>query len=516
MDRPQPDSTLVRVLSLDVRSLGLFRWLLGALIVGDAVYRSFDVDAFLTDAGLGPRSLGAQIGRAVSWSLCSLSGEAPWQYALLAMMALAGGIVMLGWWTRLGLVLAFVLQRQFVWRFPELGQVADNLLPLMLMWSLFLPLSERFCAPKPWRNPKRQTEAYSTGLRGVLVPGTVFSMATVAFYVQLVFVYVVAGMFKLASPPWVQGSLLIEAMNIDPVARDIGRTLLAYPTILQVGTWLTLPLEVAAPWLVFSPWKNGPLKSTLVCVFMAFHLVGIFGLMRLGLVAFCLAFLWPALLPAWFWDKVSGRTQNTANGAKRVEPAKGASAWVNGSVFVLLVVSFARWPFFFAPNAGGPAVSTWNRMLDVSGIGQAKYSLWTRPVGSRNYVFAATLANGQQIDLHTGRALDWENPRTQLINNHWYKVFQSLPTRGWLRRTTVLWFVRDWNANHGPSEQVTFLQLGVLQAERQSPQWWLRPAAERGEPPVTRTRWSYKVERRDGDWVLVGGKTAKKDGVDWH
>ena len=58
--------SLVRAFSIDLRTIALFRVLIGAIIIADLLLRSRDFTAFFTDAGVMPRPSRASVNRRLS------------------------------------------------------------------------------------------------------------------------------------------------------------------------------------------------------------------------------------------------------------------------------------------------------------------------------------------------------------------------------------------------------------------------------------------------------------------
>ena len=90
-----------------------------------------------------------------------------------------------------------------------------------------------------------------------------------------------------------------------------------------------------------------------------------------------------------------------------------------------------------------------------------EWRLWSTPLRNRYYVFRACLEDESEVDLHTGRELDWDRPRRASRNNHWWKYQLSLgqPARRRLRPAYASYLIRDWNSQHPAARHVASLEL---------------------------------------------------------
>jgi hypothetical protein len=116
----------------------------------------------------------------------------------------------------------------------------NNLMHLMLIYLIFM-------------NPSPPAQAASSiGFWKSLDNGfsnAAFLMARL----QVVIVYMVSGLGKVAGELWQNGTALYYTLNVDeythPIARDI---VTQYPVLTVTGTYVTLLYQVAFPWLVWN------------------------------------------------------------------------------------------------------------------------------------------------------------------------------------------------------------------------------------------------------------------------
>ena len=442
---------------LDVRSLGLFRILLGILLLADLLYRCTDFSAFYAEGGILPPGLASLH----SPSIHGLSNSTIWQVLLFALHGIAALCVLVGYRTKVALAVCWALLVSLNHRNPWIGQVADRVYVFWTVYALLLPTHARFSLDQR-RLEKASQDATETG-----------SIVSLLLLLQVIGIYEIAALYKASAETWRSGSILMEAMRVDPVASDLGRSLLAFPGLLRFAGRATLGLEFAGPLLLLCIWKRGMPRTLLCFAFVLFHVFGIGLMMKLGLVGPTFAVVWFALLPGWFWDVLlpkCGIHRFQCQQRKRV-PTRSWSlvaSLVAGSLWVTSwsTTIAAATPRFQVPHFLGS-------FLRVTGLAQDKYSLWTDPGGSRHFVFAATLANGRRMDLHTGRELDWTSPRQSPKNNHWYKCFQRLRRDERVAESVARYFSNEWNKGKSEDERVVEFEIFVLAERKQRPSFWL-------------------------------------------
>lgn len=444
-----------KLFAIDLRSLAALRIGIASLILTDLFYRAIDLEAHYTDAGVLPDAALVLLLREPlsSWSLHSLCGGVGCQIALFALAALAALALLVGYRTRAAALVCWLLLLSVQHRNPLILTAGDFVLRLLLFWSLFLPLAAH------WSLDRRAGRGLPESSASALSP------ASAGLLVQIALVYLFSVGFKLREPAWLDLVALEGSLRVEGVATGMGGRVLEFPGLLSALTASTLALEALGPLLAFSPWRTAAVRTALVSTFWAFHLLGIASVMRLGLVHYAMALAWVAFLPPGFWDALGLRA--SARSALRPELRSLRPRGVLGAVatacvgLILLenVVSvdrdrFQRW----LPSVAKTAI----RGL---GLGQ-DWRLWERPLHNRYYVFAARLHDGSEIDLHRGAPLDWERPRRDSANNHWWKYHLHL-SRSYgraLRGYYAAYLAREWNRGRDREQWVESLELVLIDA----------------------------------------------------
>ncbi|WP_132058622.1 HTTM domain-containing protein [Halorussus amylolyticus] len=287
---------VARRFEVDYRALAAFRIAVGGLVVADLLLRSRDLVAFYTDAGVLPRrALFADYSGAYSFH--ALSGEA---WVQVVLFALAGGFafaLVVGYRTRTATVASWLLLVSLHIRNPMVLNSGDTLLRMLLLWSIFLPLDERWSVAALRNGGERSDDSADAGRDRAPVA----SVATAALLVQVVLMYVTNAIHKFRGEAWVDGEALVYIFSADHFTILLGNVLAEYHALLEVASYLWLGLIVVSPLLLV---LTGIPRAVLATVFVGMHL-GMLVTLRIDLfplvvVAGLLAFYPPAV-----WDAVA-------------------------------------------------------------------------------------------------------------------------------------------------------------------------------------------------------------------
>jgi len=281
---------------LDMRSLALFRIAAAICLIGDLGIRGSDLVAHYTDSGVLPRSFFID-AYANNWlvSLHMLSGHWQVQAVLFGLSFAFALMLLVGYRTRTAVFFSWLLLMSVQLRNPLVLQGGDVLFRMILFWSLFLPLGafysvDRAMASKPLSEEK-----------------TVFSMGTIAFILQIAFIYWFTAAIKMAGDAkvywWDQGTAASIVLSADQFARPFGHYLLGFPQILKLLTRFTVVSEIMGPFLFFMPFWTAFFKLMGVFAFLSLHFT-IALCMLIGPFTWigCISIL--PMLPGVFWDKI--------------------------------------------------------------------------------------------------------------------------------------------------------------------------------------------------------------------
>ena len=282
-------------LSLDLRSLALFRIAIALLLLADLWQRSHNLVAHYSDWGVLPRSALQQIYGATTWlSPYQWNGSPLFTFSLFALTALAYLALLVGFKTRWATFFSWGLLLALQNRNPLLGDIGDLIGRLMLFWALFLPLGARFSLDQALLKSHSALRIADSTQR-------VFSYATIAFILQLGFIYFFSALLK-SRPSWIiDHTAIYYALRVDIFSTPLGTWLTGYPQFLKLLTPVVFYFELLGPMLLlFLSARTWP-RTLLVLVFIAFH-IGL-GLFLSTTLLSCFSIVaWLPLFPSAFWN----------------------------------------------------------------------------------------------------------------------------------------------------------------------------------------------------------------------
>ena len=491
------DPVLLRTFGLDLRSLAALRVGLGALILVDLVWRCRFLEAHYSDRGILPRAA------LEYFSLYSLTESALATAIGSSIAALAALCLIVGFHTRFATALSWLLLVSLHLRNPLLVDSGDRLLALLLFWGFFLPLGA--CASV---DARAGTHARSPKPASAT---SIFSLATLAYTVQLLAVYVFTGLLKHKGIWIVEGSATYYALNMDAIVTRWGRGLLAYPTFLVWVTRASFVLELFGPLFLFVPSRRGLFRFAAVLAFLVFHL-GLAVSLDLVLFPYICCVAWLALLPGSIWEGVGrlrllrwlascggagldalARLATAFPGAPRraVDPSRipgGAWAVMVCLVYVLWWNAISIFPALAMPEV-------LQRIGSQTRLRQ-RWAMFATPSRDDGWWSApATLVNGRRVNLQPGIE-GVERVKPELVSS----TFPTPRLRKWLEFAIgeahrdriadyAAWLRYSWNREHGPQEQVASMEFYYM-LERTLP-----PPREPVSADVLLYEWTPAAER---------------------
>jgi hypothetical protein len=264
--------TLDDLFGIDVRGLAAFRIALGLLIAAQAVIK-------LRQIALPPEP--------------SLTGWANLDWLVLLV---CGAFIVAGRGTRWACLLAWpVMFRHVMLDWHDTGvEIHRYLMLIGLFWNLFIPSDEL-------------GRLGGAGDKASPIARRILSFATAALLVQVFFVYFSGGVAK-AHVEWVvQADALTNLMHTH-FATPLGRSLLAWPWVLQFLSVATIVLEVLGPLACFLPVRGlAKIRIAVIAVMASFHL-GLLLAMNLETIPLVVQTYWLLMIPSQVWDRVWPRT----------------------------------------------------------------------------------------------------------------------------------------------------------------------------------------------------------------
>lgn len=432
---------------LDTRSLAVFRMALGGIVCFDAILRGRDFRLMFAADGFFPIDvLRESFGDPTVWSLCSLSDSLAWQGAVLAAEGVAGLALSLGLFTRAACLVAWVASVSVMRRTFPATNGGDPWLTLLLFWGLFLPLGN------VW-----SLDAARAGRAGRVGRETVLAVPLV---LQIAAVYFAAGLWKW-SGSWLSGEAVSRALSVHDHGTPLGERLTGIPVIPSLLTWAVLALELFGPLLLLTV-PLPAVRMGLVAAFVAFH-AGVACLMSVGLFAPIGAAAWMAIIPGCAWDRLIGGRPAAADEPDRPATAPWAQAFFG-------VVAAFTWLHAAGPWNSSPLPYPITCVANLASLSQ-QWNMFGDVPRQRQWVYGrAELADGRTVDLlRGGRPLEDglagaglpEGGFFSLPHHRWQKIFWQLPRPSMrvFSPSIAAALARDWNARHGQSEQVRWLEI---------------------------------------------------------
>ncbi|MFC6719520.1 HTTM domain-containing protein [Natrialbaceae archaeon GCM10025810] len=465
-----------RRFAIDLRALAALRIALGVLLLADLALRSRQLVVFYTDDGVLPVDV-FHATYPSNFSLHALSGEA-WVQALLFLVAGTFALaLLLGYRTRIATIASWVLLLSLHARNPMIVNAGDTLLRMLLFWSIFLPLGER------WSIDARRIDRDRT---------TVTSVATMAILLQVLLMYVTNAIHKVRGDLWMEGEAVYHIFQADQYTILLGNHLAEYATLLRAITYAWMALLLLSPLLIL---LTGYWRAALATLFVGMHL-GMFVTFWIDLFPAFVVASFIIFYPTAVWDRAAAlatrvgvatplrrglehlqrtvptlpvpplseaiRSPIPSASSVRALAARSRTAvgtaipWV---FLVLVVLSNAQAvDYTEVPDAG-------EEVLDATGADQSWRMFAPDPItDTRWIVVPGELADGTEVDVRSGEDVDWDRPPSveatydtsrerKYVSNMRYADNEK-------HRSYYANYLCDrWNADHDGDEQLESLTL---------------------------------------------------------
>jgi hypothetical protein len=200
---------------LDRRSLALSRVLLAFAVLQDIIVRSLygGLQEHLTDVGSFPRELALRrsyFGRNSFPSIYFISGNYWSSSVLMSLHAVIALCMMVGYRVRFNTFLTWYMTTSLVIRNEELTTSGDQLLCIVLFWSMFVPMGD-FYSVDVAVNRSRTLTGKKPRCNASY---TICNSGSFAMLVQVTVLYVTASLLKGQTPLWQSGIALHHVLNM--------------------------------------------------------------------------------------------------------------------------------------------------------------------------------------------------------------------------------------------------------------------------------------------------------------
>ncbi len=298
----------------DPRSLGVFRIALGALLFWDVWRRAPDLVDHYTNAGW--LSNHYALFRPMSdhffsiYTAFSTPGEVGVLFALHLLVNLA---LLVGWHTRLAQILAAVLITSLNSRTIALENGGWVVVNLISVWSVFLPLGERFSVDALRASLRRYRDVSPHALndRAFLPRPTapVVSLAVAALILQWGIIYYFNVVHKRGAA-WQEGTSVYYFLHLDRMLTTLGSYARDFLPLglIKLMTWSTLVIEASVAFLILCPYATHVTRMIAWALCCMLHL-SIDAVVQLGPFSWVMVVMFFSTIPAQFWERLRRRGQ---------------------------------------------------------------------------------------------------------------------------------------------------------------------------------------------------------------
>lgn len=295
--------------SFDRRTLGFARILLGFLLIADLIHRGAAWRDMYSSVGVLPTPL--HLMRPSAYGAFSIfnafvsPGELQVVWVLMAINAVC---LLVGYRTKLAQIVALVFHVGMNGRVLLIengGYVVNNLL---LLWTLFLPLGDRFSVDAVLASLRRRRETTAADLNDrsdMLGPGIDrphVSVVGLVLVLQIAAIYYFNVIHK-TGPAWRNGTAVYYVLYVDRMVTPLVSTLRGYIPNLGIilMTRTTMAFEAAIPVLLLQPLARTWARRGVIFMMCTLHLA--FGTtFVLGPFAWSLCVFAVLLFSADDWD----------------------------------------------------------------------------------------------------------------------------------------------------------------------------------------------------------------------
>ena len=297
--------------TIDVRSLGLFRILFGAVLLSDLARRWVELRFWYVNSGILPNH--TLLWRPPTSNMFSLFftvstvQEAELGFLLCALIY---GCYLAGYRTRWAQVLALVVRVSLNSRLAVLENGGDMVMDLLCLFTLPLPLGARFsldavaASLAAERAPQSaESRARASVSANEPTPTSYASLAVLGILLQFSAVYLFNASAKTGAA-WQDGSAVHYALHQDKLVTWAGVWMREHLSVqaLRWLTWSTLTTEWIAWTLLITPVFVREARTLAVCVLPLLHLGFALGLNLGGFSLAMMSFYVLLLMPDhWRW-----------------------------------------------------------------------------------------------------------------------------------------------------------------------------------------------------------------------
>lgn len=266
-------------LRVDLRTLGIFRFVFGLVCFTDIYRRLKYIEIFYSDTGLTPLGLtsGSSFSLLSALNFGSVGAVTTFFYVGL----LFSFFFMIGYKTKFSQVIMVISLLSIHNRLIIVENGGDFVVNAFLVWSLFLPLGQRFSLDRLLYSLRHYRDATPSSLNsGSLLtsgePKNYWGLAYFACILQLSIIYFFNFVNK-SSGTWQEGSSIYYFYNLDVFLTPIGNFVKEFSLmpmwLSKILTGMTLQLELWVPLLLIIPVYALWLRRFSMVSMIGFHII---------------------------------------------------------------------------------------------------------------------------------------------------------------------------------------------------------------------------------------------------
>lgn len=228
------------------------------------------------------------------WTFHSANGQLWFQILLFAVHGFFALWLLVGYRTKIATIFIWILTVSLHNRNMTINSGADDLLRLVLFWSMFLPL-DRY-----WSWDKNRYALPSLT--------QICTIGTIAFIAQQVFLYWVTAYMKLWPEWYITHSAVYEILSLETFRLPFWALLYTHPGFLRFLSGASMFAEFIGPLLLIAPLFHSRARY-LGIIAIGFLHIGILTHIGVGIFPWVSMIALLTFLPSNFWDKMLPRWQ---------------------------------------------------------------------------------------------------------------------------------------------------------------------------------------------------------------
>ncbi len=277
---------------VDGQALSLFRIIFSLVLLYDLFFNILPAWEFIFSAdGV---LMAAELGRTTLWSPFSYADNKIFHAALLILYGSSLTTFLIGYKPRKSAFIACLLMASLIDKNNAAHSSAELLASLLLLWSAFLPTGRYWSVEAALNNDPKEKRTRPWPIIPVL-----------AIKLQITVIYLYAGLYKLDSPDWIDGTALQHLSFEQLFARQsLGEVVnLISPDMQYLMTWGVILFQLAFTLMIYTPIFRNTLRALAIIGAAAMHLGFIIFLQihMFPYICFCYLIL---LLPNNWFNKV--------------------------------------------------------------------------------------------------------------------------------------------------------------------------------------------------------------------